>query len=218
MVDHVKFTPAVARDWKSVQSTVRGDKYKHCARRVEDASTSSQLKSKLWLIGEISNLGLDGTRVGILAGWYANFIVPLLVNELGTSMIYNFEIDQDVKQLSYKFNKRYKDDKIYKCEIVDVMFSPIWKKMKKSETGFDLVINTSCEHMFPMRKFLEMNRGFLDNPIYVLQSTDDDQYDDHINCVDSPDELAEQANFVDVLYSGTKVLDNGMNRFMVIGK
>jgi len=218
MVDHVKLTPAVARDWKSVQSTVRGDKYKHCARRVEDASTSSQLKSKLWLIEEVSNLELDAARVGILAGWYANFIVPLLVDELGTSMIYNFEIDEDVKQLSYKFNKRYKDDKTYKCEIVDIMFSPIWKKMKKGEIGFDLVINTACEHMFPIYKFRELNRGFLDNPIYVLQSTDDDQYDDHINCVSSPDELVEQAKFVDVLYSGTKVLDNGMNRFMVIGK
>jgi hypothetical protein len=218
MVNFIKFTPEVSRDWKSVQSAVRKTKYKHCSRRVEDASTSSQLQSKLWLIGEISNLGLDGTRVGILAGWYANFIVPLLVDELETSMIYNFEIDEDVKQLSYKFNKRYKDDKTYKCEIVDVMFSPIWKKMKGSETGFDLVINTSCEHMFPMYKFRDLNRGFLDNPIYVLQSTDDDQYDDHINCVSSPDELAEQAKFVDVLYSGTKVLDNGMNRFMVIGK
>ena len=32
------------------------------------------------------------------------------------------------------------------------------------------------------------------------------------------EELAEQAEFVDIMYSGTKVLDNGMNRFMVIGK
>ena len=218
MVDHVKFTPAVARDWKSVQSIIRSDKYIHCARRVEDASTSSQLKSKLWIIEEVFKLRIDVDRVALLAGWYANFIVPLLIDELGASFIHNFEIDQDVKQLSYKFNKRYKDEKKYKCYIVNVMFSPIWRYMKEGESGFDLVINTSCEHMFPMRKFLEMNRGFLDNPIYVLQSTDDDQYDDHINCVSSPDELAEQANFVGVLYSGTKVLDNGMNRFMVIGK
>ena len=53
---------------------------------------------------------------------------------------------------------------------------------------------------------------------YVLQSTDDDQYEDHINCVKSPDELADQAKLVDVLYSGSKVLSNGMNRFMVIGR
>ena len=32
------------------------------------------------------------------------------------------------------------------------------------------------------------------------------------------DELADQAGLVDLYYSGTKVLENGMNRFMVIGK
>ena len=218
MVDHIKFTTEIAEDWKSVLSLVHHDEYKHCIKRIRDASTSSQLQSKLWLVSEIINLGINVERVALLGGWYANFIVPLLIDELGASFIHNFEIDQDVKQLSYKFNKRYKDEKKYKCYIVDVMFSPIWRYMKVGESCFDLVINTSCEHMFPMRKFLKMNRGFLDNPIYVLQSTDDDQYDDHINCVSSPDELAEQANFVDVLYSGTKILDNGMNRFMVIGK
>jgi len=51
-----------------------------------------------------------------------------------------------------------------------------------------------------------------------LQSTNEDKYEDHINCVSGPEELAEQAEFVDIMYSGTKVLDNGMNRFMVIGK
>ena len=218
MVDDIRFTTEIAEDWKSVHSLVHHDEYKHCIKRIRDASTSSQLQSKLWLVSEIINLGINVERVALLGGWYANFIVPLLIDELGVSFIHNFEIDQDVKQLSYKFNKRYKDEKKYKCYIVDVMFSPIWQYMKVGESCFDLVINTSCEHMFPMRKFLKMNRGFLDNPIYVLQSTDDDQYDDHINCVSSPDELAEQANFVDVLYSGTKILDNGMNRFMVIGK
>ena len=218
MVDHIKFTTEIAEDWKSVLSLVHHDEYKHCIKRIRDASTSSQLQSKLWLVSEIINLGINVERVALLGGWYANFIVPLLIDELGVSFIHNFEIDQDVKQLSYKFNKRYKDEKKYKCYIVDVMFSPIWQYMKQGESGFDLVINTSCEHMFPMKRFCDLNRGFLGNPIYVLQSTDDDQYDDHINCVSSPDELAEQANFVDVLYSGTKILDNGMNRFMVIGK
>jgi hypothetical protein len=56
------------------------------------------------------------------------------------------------------------------------------------------------------------------SPLYVLQSTDEDKYEDHINCVSCPEELEEQAGFINVLYSGTKVLDNGMKRFMVIGR
>jgi len=52
----------------------------------------------------------------------------------------------------------------------------------------------------------------------IRQSTNEDKYEDHINCVSGPEELAEQAELINVVYSGTKVLDNGMNRFMVIGK
>ena len=86
MTNYIKYTPEVARDWKSVNSAVRGEKYKHCARRIEDASTSSQLTSKLWIIEEVTKLKLDATRVALLAGWYANFIVPLLVDELQTKI------------------------------------------------------------------------------------------------------------------------------------
>ena len=216
MVDHIRFTTEIAEDWKSVLSLIHHDEYIHCIKRIRDASTSSQLQSKLWLVSEIVNLNIKVDRVVLLAGWYANFITPLLVNELGVKYILNLEIDPDVKTLTYKFNNRYKIDKdrvnicIYRCEIHDVMFEPLKYDM------FDLVINTSCEHMFPMSRFRKLNKG--KNYTYVLQSTDDDQWDDHINCVSCPEELADQAGIVDVMYSGTKVLPNGMNRFMVIGK
>ena len=220
MVDHIKFTTEVAEDWKSVLSLVHHDEYKHCIKRIRDASTSSQLQSKLWLVSEIVNLGINVERVALLAGWYANFITPLLVDELGVKYILNLDIDPDVKTLTYKFNKRYKIDKdytknqdvvcLYRCEIHDVMFEPI------NYGDLDLVINASCEHMFPMSRFRKLNKS--KNYIYVLQSTDDEQWDDHINCVSSPEELADQAEIVDVMYSGEMKLSNGMTRYMVIGR
>ena len=83
------------------------------------------------------------------------------------------------------------------------------------EHDFDLVINCACEHMFPMKRFVELNRPYID-PLYVLQSTNEEQYDDHINCVSGPEELAEQAEiFPEVLEHMT--LNNGMERYMVIG-
>jgi len=220
MVDHIKFTTEVAEDWKSVLSLIHHDEYKHCIKRIRDASTASQLQSKLWLVSEIVNLGINVERVALLAGWYANFITPLLVDELGVKYILNLDIDPDVKTLTYKFNKRYKIDKdytknqdvvcLYRCEIHDVMFEPI------NYGDLDLVINASCEHMFPMSRFRKLNKS--KNYIYVLQSTDDEQWDDHINCVSSPEELADQAEIVDVMYSGEMKLSNGMTRYMVIGR
>ncbi len=210
------YTPEIANDWKSVWAAVSKD-MQHCERRVRDASTSSQLQCKLWIVNELTNLSLYPKSVALLGGWYANFIVPLLI-EHGVEFVHNFEIDEDAKRLSYKFNKTYKDKKQYKCDIVNTMFDPVWNKQKKTEPVFDFIINTSCEHMFPMTKFKQLNRGFFNDVVYVLQSTNEDKYEDHINCVSGPEELAEQAKFVDVMYSGTKTLDNGMERFMVIGK
>ena len=219
MVDHIKFTTDIAEDWKSALSFASTEENEHCIKRIRDASTCSQLQSKLWLVSEIANLDINIDRVLLIAGWYANFIVPLLVDELGVKYILNTEIDTDVKNLTYKFNNRYKKrdtSKIskqkcfYECKMHDVMYKPI------VTANFDLVINTSCEHMYPMSRFRKLNGN--KNYLYVLQSTDDEQWDDHINCVSGPDELSEQAELVDIMYSGTKELDNGMKRFMVIGR
>tara|TARA_R100001377_G_scaffold31533_1_gene17227 strand:+ start:71 stop:736 length:666 start_codon:yes stop_codon:yes gene_type:complete len=221
MVDHIKFTTEIAEDWKSALSFVDTEENKHCKKRIRDASTSSQLQSKLWLVSEIANLDINIDSVAILAGWYANFIVPLLVDEIGVKYILNLEIDPDVKTLTYKFNKRHKSNKpsggqrpfykaIYECVLHDVMYEPL------KYGNHDLVINASCEHMYPMTRFRKLNYG--KNYLYALQSTDDEQWDDHINCVSGPDELADQAGIVDLMYSGTIKLNNGMKRFMVIGR
>ena len=67
-----------------------------------------------------------------------------------------------------------------------------------------------------MTRFYSLNK-FKIPPVYVLQSTDDSEWDDHINCVSSAEELIEQSKITEVLYSGEQKLDNGMKRFMVIG-
>ena len=210
MVNYIQYTPELANDWKQASADVRKD-YPHQFRRTLDASTASQLESKLWVVDELFKLpdSIERLKVALLGGWFANFITPLLIDNLNASTVFNYEIDNDAKEISYKYNKRYKDSNKYQCSIKDIM-------MKTLEDDFDIIINCSCEHMYPMTKFYEWNPE-LQDPLYVLQSTDDDQYDDHINCVGSPEELVDQAKIAEVLYSGTKVLPNGMNRFMVIG-
>ena len=207
MVSYIRYTPAVANDWKQAAADVKKD-YPHQFRRTLDSSTSSQLQSKLWLVEELFNLHLQRNRVALIGGWFANYITELLI-DIGVGSVHNFEIDEDAKNISYKYNKRHKDDGKYQCSIKDVM-------MQIMEEDFNLVINSSCEHMYPMQKFRELNPEL--DCYYILQSTDEDRYDDHINCVKSEEELALQANISDVLYSGHINLDNGMNRFMVIGK
>lgn len=246
MVEYLKFTPETSNNWFRAWVEIQKQK-PWLMRRLLDASTESQIESKLWLATEIKNLNLQPKNCVLLGGWFAHIITSLLIDELGVEFVMNYEIDRDVQYASFKFNRRYKEDGKYRCIKKNVMTEQIGKlglvtnpkiekRYKASDYGtgfeinnkiisYDCIINTSCEHMFPMKKWKEINyyalenlRGFKKNPYYILQSTNDNQYDDHINCVRSPEELADQAELVDILYSGSKILSNGMERFMLIGR
>ena len=218
-MEYLKFTPELAHDWKNALSSSEP----YLLKRVLDSMNQSQLESKLWIIQELIKLEIKPKRVAILAGWYAQYIAPLLYDNFESlQFVENYEIDEDVKRLSYKFNKRLKEDKKYEITIRNVMFDIIHGSWQHGSGGhqlnIDTIINCACEHMYPMWKFRELNKPVLRNPIYVLQSSDDDQYSDHINCVNSEDELIDQARIKDVMYSGAKLLPNKSTRFLVIGR
>ena len=215
-MEYLKYTPELANDWKNALSSSEP----YLLKRVLDSMNQSQLESKLWIIQELIKLEIKPKRVAILAGWYAQYIVPLLYDNFESlQFVENYEIDQDVKRLSYKFNKRLKEDKKYRITIRNVMFDKIqegWHPVHK--LGMDTIINCACEHMYPMWKFRELNKTIQKNPLYILQSSNDEQHEDHINCVNSEEELIDQARIKDVMYSGSKILSNNSTRFMVIGK
>ena len=212
-MEYLKYTPEMARDWKNAINASEG----YLRKRVADSMNESQLVSKLWLVEELSNLNVKPVNISLLAGWFAQYIVPLLYDNIeSVEWIENFEMDRDIKRVAYKFNTRYKKEDKYKVSIKNVMFGNL---ISLSSPTFDTVINCSCEHMYPMSKFKKLkNTGVDDNALYILQSSNDTQYDDHINCVNDADELADQANLIDILYAGKKLLPNGMTRFMVIGR
>ena len=212
-MEYLKYTPEMAKDWKNAINASEG----YLRKRVADSMNESQLVSKLWLVEELSNLNVKPVNISLLAGWFAQYIVPLLYDNIESiEWIENFEMDRDIKQVAYKFNTRYKKDNKYKISIRNVMFGNL---ISLSSPTFDTVINCSCEHMYPMSKFKELkNTGVNDDALYILQSSNDTQYDDHINCVNDADELADQANLAEILYAGERLLPNGMTRFMVIGR
>jgi len=212
-MEYLKYTPEMAKDWKNAINASEG----YLRKRVADSMNESQLVSKIWLVEELSNLNVKPVNISLLAGWFAQYIVPLLYDNIESiEWIENFEMDRDIKRVAYKFNTRYKKEDKYKVSIRNVMFGNL---ISLSSPTFDTVINCSCEHMYPMSKFKELkNTGVNDDALYILQSSNDTQYDDHINCVNDADELADQANLAEILYAGERLLPNGMTRFMVIGR
>ena len=210
-MEYLKFTPELANDWKNALNSTETS-MPYVFKRVMDSLNSSQLQSKLWVIEELNRIEIKATNVCLIAGWYAQYVVPLLLDIFPSiQLIENFEIDKDIREMTYRFNKRFKDEDKYRVTIKNIMFKELGR-----EHDFDLVINCACEHMFPMWKFREINEE--QDPVYVLQSSDDDTHEDHINCIQSADELIEQARILDVIYSGSIKLHNGTTRFMVIGQ
>ena len=208
MVDYIKYTSKTANNWSRAWSETKTQR-PWAFRRLLDSSTTSQMQSKLWIATELNKLNLKYKKVALIGGWFAQYITPLLIENLNVDIVHNYDIDKDAQLISYKFNRRYKEKKQYQAFSNNVFIKPITE-------NYDMIINTSCEHMFPMRKFRELNPDL--NSIYVLQSTNETKYDDHINCVESPEELTNQCMLEKVYFSGSKVLDNGMTRFMVIGQ
>ena len=217
-MEYLKYTPEVAKDWKNGINFSEG----YLRKRVLNSMNESQLVSKMWLVEELLNLNVS--PINIYLYWQDGLLnILLLYFSIITKTIEwieNFEIDKDIKNISYKLNKRYKDNKKYKITMRNIMFESI---ASLSSPNFDTVINCSCEHMYPMSKFRELSNNIVSsNALYVLQSSNDNHlqssHDEHINCVNNVDELADQASLVDVMYSGEKLLPNGRTRFMVIGR
>lgn len=172
-------------------------KFPHRAVDIAQSYDIKQIKCKQWLIKELINLGLPTPkRIYVAGSWYGNVLVPLLKDVYQTHIKLH-DIDEEAIRIAR--NIFFDDDMYVKAEVTDsVDFE--YKHM---------VINCSCEHMEPIK----MRPGTL----CVLQSNNYREVDDHINCVDSPQELARQYELSHTYYTGSLDFPT-YTRFMVIGK
>ena len=219
VVDHIIYTPETTNNWMAAHNQTQKER-PWAYERLMDSFTSSQLEGKLWLGDEMKKLEIKPKKVAVLAGWYAHYLTAILIDNLGAELVVNFEIDEDAHFISFKFNRRYKDAGKYKSMRKNVMFQKLMTDaaLENKEDPYDVVVNTSCEHMYPMWKFREINPQLQDS-LLVLQSTNYTRNcPDHINPVESEEELIDQARLLEVWYSGKKILENKMTRFLVIGK
>jgi len=172
-------------------------KFPHRALDIVQSYDSKQVACKQWLYNKLVDLNIaQPRRIYIAGSWYGNILVPLL------RKIYSCEIrleDIDEEVLKIAKNIYFHDDELIKISFID----------STSIEHKYITINTSCEHMKP----LNIRKG----SIVVLQSNNYREIQDHINCVDSCEELADQYNVIEEYYSGQLQFEK-YTRYMVIGK
>ena len=172
------------------------------AKELLESFRPRQIECKSWLVQEIANVNMNWKKVLVLGSWNSLLLYELMSTHCDVEHFDFLDINPDCcrdRDLYFYVNGLFKN---YNSITMDATkFS--------DHQSYDLIINTSCEHM----KDIPAVYG----PTYALQSNDYRAIkDQHINCVDSEKQLAKQNNLTQTLYKGSLKLDN-YTRFMAIG-
>jgi len=172
-----------------------------------DSFSPNQFKSKLKLINHIKDLNIlnKNSEIVIFGCWYGSILIPSFYDEVKRITA----IDKDPKVISkakYKIFKDYDVDFISK-DVFD--WAPDSSRIKKT----DLIINTSCEHMRPMKELNLNTKAY-----FAYQSNNMTSIEGHINCINNIEEFKNQLpNNAKVLIED-EIKDDRGTRFLLIGK
>lgn len=195
--------------------------YPESEGRLAESLSMGQLKSKLWLIEHLpDNLG----TVFVCAGWYgtlAHLMFKMCRNKFET--IRSFDIDDSCADIADTINRPWVMDgwqfKASTLDIQNLEYPTRFITSRANGTCVELtedpstIINTSCEHI---ENFDKWYSNIPSGKIVVLQTNNYFDIDEHINCVNTLKEFAEQTPLSTLLYEGELTLQK-YTRFMRIG-
>ena len=174
------------------------------------ALNRNQVTSKKWLIDTLFDVtGGELGRVCVLGGWYGVLGAMLLHDKrFKTESVRSVDLDPSCEEIANCLNRTHVDSGKFEFLNAD-MFDLDYEK-----GGYDLIINTSCEHVENIRDWFE---NVPSKMLLTLQSNNYVGIDGHVNCVENLDQFKQQVPFADVMFKGELVLNN-YTRFMLIGR
>ena len=180
-----------------------------------DSYSPNQFLSKLNLINHIRSLNIlnKDSEIVIFGSWYGSILIPAFYDEVKKITC----IDQDPKVISRAKHNLFKDLDI------DFITGDVFEFRDQYKTA-DLFINTSCEHMKPMREWgpaPTYKNPWWDrvSPAYfAFQSNTMFDIPTHINCVNDIEEFIKQLPDRAEVLIEDKISDERGTRFTLIGK
>ena len=203
-----------------------------------DSFSNNQLAAKTALINAVNNLNIlnSDSTVAIWGAWYGSVLIPTLANRVKNITC----IDLDEESLKIAKNKLFSN-----YTNVNYVCDDIFKTYRDVYLNTNLIINTSCEHMAPMKewewfKYSSMEtdtvypKGYADdnpdrrkifkspklssNCYFAFQSNNMFGIEGHVNCVNSLQEFKDQMpERAKILYE-EEVEDTRGTRYMLVGK
>ena len=181
-----------------------------------DSFSPNQFKSKLKLVEHIDKLNIltKDSEIVIFGSWYGSILIPAFYNKVKKITC----IDQDAKVISRaKYN-------LFKDFNVDFITDDIFNEFRNQYKTADLFINTSCEHMKPMKQWgpaPEYKNPWserIKGAYFAYQSNNMYDIEGHINCVSSIEEFKYQLPENAKVMVEDKILDERGTRFLLVGK
>ena len=171
-----------------------------------DSFSPNQFKSKENLITHINNLGIldDKSEIVILGGWYGSILLPAFKFVKRITLI-----DSDDNVISIAKKRLFKH-----YENVDFITSDVFDINRKGRIeNANLIINTSCEHMKPMKELELYSTAY-----FAFQSNNMFDIPTHINCVKDMEDFEKQMPFNARIIKRDSIEDNRGTRFTIIGR
>lgn len=175
-----------------------------------DSFSNNQFKSKRKLLDLIERFDiLDNDSVITIFGcWYGSILVPSLSPKVKKIVL----TDLDDMTIRIAKNRFFQNLKNVAWSTGDVFTQ--WREEYATTTLF---INTSCEHMLPMKDWPWWNN--LQNDAYfAFQSNNMNQIEGHINCVQSLEEFKTQLPPNSQILFEDELEDERGIRYTLIGK
>lgn len=166
-----------------------------------DMFSSGQLLSKQWAVSELSKIIKIQPRSMIITGSWFGTLGLLMKYQFPTCRIVLLDIDPRCEKYITNIVYNYPD------------IVPITGDMYDYKYVEEIVVNTSCEHIPDVRKWLNL---LPPRTTVVLQSNNFFAGHDHVNCVNSVSEFMKQTNLSDYQFSG-EFKTPMYTRYMLIG-
>jgi hypothetical protein len=178
----------------------------------------AQMASKEWLVSELSNYLTDDyypdaplKDILVMGSWYG--LTGILLREHINEEVKIWNVDSD--PMCERIHWELKQD-IPECRNNIGITDDAINYFLERKDAFQLIINTSCEHMEPDDiKLIANSKDH--NTMVCFQSNNYHAEPEHINTHDSLDSFVESLDLVRVFYKGEMSPSEEYTRYMVIG-
>lgn len=183
---------------------------RHPYHNISQALGHRQIACKAWLRDElIAAFGGRFETIWVVGGWYGVLPAILFDDErYSIDRIVSFDLDADCAAVANAVNRGPAEEGRFEAHTGDM-----YELAYNGASQPDLVINTSCEHIPDMHRWLQRLPAGM---AVVLQSNNYFDDPEHVNCVNTLEDFVGQVGLSKISFQG--VLETKKYaRFMLIG-